>query len=217
MSQGFSVVGPHSKCRAKCRAGKCLSLNLLGFSDLFARLWADVLYPFQKFRVEVMNRFMFTEFLGHPDRRSRWRPKPHLRTWRQWQQSICQAMSGWMGCQLDQFWSLSLHHSTNLKQFKPIYVYIYTNLNHPIFKGVDREGRIDFFKAEESRPSPPCGDSGYPMIAGALTSSGNHGARTRRSETSPGGGANDKAPSHHLAGSRGQKEIIPASKLLEVE
>lgn len=106
-------------------------------------------------------------------------------------------------------------------QFKAIQtnlcVYIYTNLNHPIFKGVDREGRIDFFKAEESRPSPPCGDSGYPMIAGALTSSGNHGARTRRSETSPGGGANDKAPSHHLAGSRGQKEIIPASKLLEVE
>jgi hypothetical protein len=125
MSQDFSVVGPHSKCRAKCRAGKCLSLNLLGFSDLFARLWADVLYPFQKFRVEVMNRFMFTEFLGHPDRRSRWRPKPHLRTWRQWQQSICQAMSGWMGCQLDQFWSLSLHHSTNLKQFKPIYMCIY--------------------------------------------------------------------------------------------
>lgn len=175
MSQDFSVVGPHSKCRAKCRAGKCLSLNLLGFSDLFARLWADVLYPFQKFRVEVMNRFMFTEFLGHPDRRSRWRPKPHLRTWRQWQQSICQAMSGWMGCQLDQFWSLSLHHSTNLKQFKPIYmcIYIYTNLNHPIFKGVDREGRIDFFKAEESRPSPPCGDSGYPMIAGAREITGN--------------------------------------------
>ena len=105
-----------------------------GFSDLFALLWADVLWPFQKFRVEVLNRFMFTESfqvtrtgavvggpnptLGLVGNDNIWQP-------RHWM-SICQAMAGWIRgrCQLVQVGSghgsiLEFEHLP-FNQFKPI-------------------------------------------------------------------------------------------------